>query len=187
MTYSAAKSSCSEYLRFRKHPRHGTIVVFTAVMMVVLLAMAAFAVDVGLLVLARTQLQRSADAAALAAAWELANSGEPTILVGRVRGAALQFAGLNTVLNDSPTLDTSQGADVVVGTVEDFSNPDVMLFFDPTDYNAVKVRVRRTSGSNGEVPLFFARALGWNSSATSAEATAAMIKRVGGFRSPSTG
>ena len=40
-------------------------------MMVGMLAMLALAVDVGYLCLARDQLQRSADAAAIAAAWEL--------------------------------------------------------------------------------------------------------------------
>ena len=53
----------------RKRP--GNILVLSAVMMVGMLAMLALAVDVGYLCLARDQLQRSADSAAIAATWEL--------------------------------------------------------------------------------------------------------------------
>ena len=49
----------------RTKKRRGVIAVLTAIMLVVMLAMVAFAVDVGYLVLARSELQRSADAAAL--------------------------------------------------------------------------------------------------------------------------
>ena len=51
--------------------RRGAIGVFAAVLFVVMLACAAFAIDVGMICMAKAQLQRTADASALAAADEL--------------------------------------------------------------------------------------------------------------------
>src|SRR4051794_2300718 len=53
--------------------RRGNIVAMTAVLMIVLIAFVALAVDVGYLYTVRNELQRSADAAAIAATWELIN------------------------------------------------------------------------------------------------------------------
>src|SRR5690349_9207620 len=50
----------------RRANRRGIIVVLAAVLLVVMLAMIAFAVDVGFITVARTELQGAADAAALA-------------------------------------------------------------------------------------------------------------------------
>ena len=52
----------------RRVRRSGNILVLTAFMMVAVMAMVAFALDVGYLKVVRTQLQRSAESAALAAA-----------------------------------------------------------------------------------------------------------------------
>src|SRR3954464_340982 len=51
-----------------RRERRGAVVVFAAVLIVVLLAMIAFALDMGYIVLVRTQLQTAADSAALAGA-----------------------------------------------------------------------------------------------------------------------
>ncbi len=51
--------------------RRGTIAILAAVMMTILLGMAAFSVDYGYILTARTDLQATADAAALAAVREL--------------------------------------------------------------------------------------------------------------------
>jgi hypothetical protein len=154
--------------------------------MVAVLAMVAFAVDVGYLLVARTELQRSADAAALAATWEFAKTGEPDLLTQKARSAASRFAALNVVTGDSLTLDRNtanrQEGDIVAGTLEDPSNPEVLDTSDPALYNAVRVRVRKTGDQNGEVPLFFARVFGWKSVATSAEATAVVMRKISGIR-----
>ena len=52
----------------RQPRRRGVIAVLAALLMVVLFAMVAFAVDLGYITLVRTQLQAAADSAALAAA-----------------------------------------------------------------------------------------------------------------------
>ncbi|MBI2480846.1 MAG: hypothetical protein HYV60_20130, partial [Planctomycetia bacterium] len=63
--------------QFRRK-RKGTILVLSAVLMVMIMAMLAFAVDLGYLYVAREEMQRSADSAALAAAWDLVDNGALT-------------------------------------------------------------------------------------------------------------
>jgi Flp pilus assembly protein TadG len=54
-----------------RRARRGNVVVLSAVLMVAMMAMIAFAVDLGYLYNARTEMQRAADASAIAACWEL--------------------------------------------------------------------------------------------------------------------
>src|SRR3954469_427774 len=69
-------SWCSRATVMRRTPhtpksRRGAMVVLTAIMLVFFLGLAAFAIDIGIMLLARTELQQAADAAALAAAGDL--------------------------------------------------------------------------------------------------------------------
>jgi Flp pilus assembly protein TadG len=170
-----------------KRRKKGTILVLTAVSMLLMFALLAFAVDVGYLNMVRTQLQRTADAAAIAATWslldgEIANS--PTA-VESAQTTASQYTQLNKVLNSQPALAQS---DVVVGYLSNPFNPAVQL--DPSGalgYNAVQVQVQRTSNQNGSVPLFFARVLGIDQAGSRAMATAAFLSNVSGFQTPSDG
>src|SRR5262245_35399537 len=71
-----AKTFTHSPLRFamprrNRHRRNGNILVMTALLMMTLMALLAFAIDLGYLYAVRTELQRSADSAAIAAAWEL--------------------------------------------------------------------------------------------------------------------
>jgi hypothetical protein len=78
--------------------------------------------------------------------------------------------------------------DVVVGYIADPFDPNSpMTYTDMNNANAVKVKVRKAATQNGEVPYFFARVLGLNSSASQAEATAALLKNFKGFKAPSNG
>jgi hypothetical protein len=177
--------------RQRRPRRSGNILVLTALMMVVLFALVAFAVDLGYLHVVSTELQRSADAAALAAAWELLGStaaGGGTLPEGgvaAVQNSASQFSALNIVGARSPLLAES---DVQVGYLSNPSDPNaVWQFDDPSRFNAVRVRIRKTSEINGEAPLFFARVLGATSCGMQGEATAAFLKGISGFQTPSDG
>jgi hypothetical protein len=143
--------------------RRGAITVLTVVMLVVMMAFVAFSVDLGYLYVARSQLQRSADAGAMAAA----------------------CVALNRVLGDPPALAES---DVEVGYLTDFSDPTQTIQSNGLfASNAVRVRVRRDEEQNNAVPLFFARALKLESASLQAEATAAIITSIGGFQAPSDG
>lgn len=172
--------------------RRGNVLALTTVLMVVLIAFVALAVDVGYLLNVRSELQRTADAAAIAACWELvdrdgqAGNNNVTNLTDSARGKAVQFAGLNKVGSAAPEL---AGDDVTVGYMADPSNPAEPLVAAPGGMlpNAVQVRVQRTSAQNGEVPLFFARVLGMDQSAVQAEATAALVSGFKGFDAPANG
>jgi len=177
--------------RPRRHLRKGNILVLSAVMMVAMMAMLAFAIDLGYLCLARGELQRSADAAAIAAAWDLiddqALSGQSSVSVieSNARATATQFVGLNHVLRKSAGLGSE---DVTIGFLSNPSDPtnpmDLSGLHAP---NAVRVRVRRTSEQNGDVPFFFARVLGLDRAGTQAEATAALMTSFRGFQAPADG
>ena len=172
--------------------RRGNILALTAFMMVAMIAFIALAVDVGYLYTVRSELQRTADAAAIAAAWELcdrdgnASNSNATNLSTSARSRAVQFAALNKVGAESPLLATD---DVNVGYMANPSNPDDALIATPSGElpNAVSVRVQRTSTQNGQVPLFFARILGFESAAAEAEATAALVSGFNGFTAPADG
>jgi hypothetical protein len=164
-------------------------------MMVLTMAMVVFAVEVGYLCVARGQLQNAADAAALAAAWDLMDEdrfqGETDGAFARTRERARQYASLNLVLGagcdvpDNPWNDAN--ADLVIGRLDNASNHQESLSVtgDPARFNSVLVRVRRDAELNGRVPLFFSRLLGIDSAALSAEAVASFEDGLVGFRRPS--
>src|SRR4051812_767021 len=95
--------------------RRGNVLVLTAFLMIGMIALLAFAIDLGYAYSARTELQRSADSAAIAAAWELIDrNGKPGTettagLTTSAKTIASQFAGLNHVCADAPAL---SGSDV---------------------------------------------------------------------------
>ena len=170
--------------------RRGAVVVLAVFMLMIAMGMLALGLDVGVLLVARTELQRSADAAAIAAAWEVAQQGANSDLERLARGKAVEFAGANLIGRNSP---------IVAANMQNSSDGDVVMGFLPPPWdqpmrtygvarpNAVTVRVRRTAEQNGEIPLFFAPVLGIISSEVEAEATAAFVPVMRGFRPPKTG
>lgn len=185
------RSATSTLRRGRK--RRGAAVVLAAVGAVTLLGMAALAVDVGMLYAVRSELQVSADAAALAAAWELLGDGrlkgatEQMDVFVATRQAAATYAALNRVADGSPLVDlnagNSSGGDVVLGYLADPTDlTEQMSFADPDRYNSVLVRVRRNAIRNGPVDLLFARVFGLRTADLGAEATASFLDGVVGYR-----
>jgi Flp pilus assembly protein TadG len=176
----------------RGKPRRGATLVLAAILLAIVFAMVAFAVDLGYLMVAQTDLQRTADAAAHAAVLEYRSDKRPSSKFNKVRLFAQRYTRDNKILRESARIDANQGnantnGDVVIGRI-DFERPrSEMTFGNYDDYNAVRVRVRRTADSNGEVPMFFARIFGIESAALEAKATAAIIQNVGGFKIPSSG
>jgi len=175
----------------RQRRRSGSVLVLALLMMVVMFGFLAFAVDLGYLNVLRTQVQRSADAAAVAAAWELIDedtltgAGNPEQLISDAGDTAAQYAQLNTVAGKASAL---AAEDIVIGHLANPSDPDSQITFDePSRYNAVQIRVQRSADQNGEVPLFFARVLGIDSHSTQGWATAAFVNSFSGFRAPTSG
>lgn len=175
----------------RRQRRHGNILVLSAFMMIVMFAFLAFAVDIGYLYVTRDQMQRTADAAAIAACWDLIDGNAPsrqansTTTSITARTTAGTYAALNPVLAAAPTLASN---DVTIGYLSNPSDPSVaMSTIGMNSPNAVTVRVQRVAGQNGAVPLFFAKALGLSSTTMQAQATAALLYNVKGFQMPSDG
>lgn len=172
----------------RRNARKGNTLVLSMFLMVILLGMLAFTVDLGYVYVTSAQLQRSADSAAMAAAWDLIDDdallGAPneTGIVADAQTTARSYASVNYVLAANPDL---ADEDIEIGYIEDPFDPASPLVVDGADmYNAVRVRVRRHSEINGEVPLFFARFLGHDSAALQAQATAVLLVNVRGFEVP---
>jgi hypothetical protein len=179
---------------YRRVPttRRGNIVVLTVILMLGMVGLLAFALDIGYIYTARTQLQRSADAAALAATSRLledqiATLGEVTdeVAATNARAEAEVFAALNPICLQSPDLSED---DVVVGTYVVDESGEGSVQEDPDlEYNTVSVRVQRTSAQNGEVQLFFARLMGRETLGLQCDATAAFWSGFRGFQLPSNG
>jgi len=151
----------------------GSVLIIFALSLLVLMGLAALAVDLGAVYAARTQLQAGADAAALAAVQELDG--------GEVHMTAAQFASLNSVMNTPIYLGES---DVITGQF-DFSTGEFAPDAEPP--NAVKVRTRRTPDSpGGPFELFFGKAIGFDSVSLAAESIAAVDSRVAGVDPPTT-
>jgi hypothetical protein len=157
--------------------RRGAIALMVAVMAVVIVGFAALVVDVGLLYAAKSELQRSADAAALAGVSAYISDDLLRDDLNAVQLASttrVQEYGLaNLTLSAATTIEV---ADIAVGR-HDFADPAGGLGNSGL-FNAVQVTTRRTTGSsNGPVPFFFARIWGRNSGDVTATARAAVDDR----------
>ncbi len=173
-------------MRFRSQRRRaGNVLVLSAVMMAAMCAMLAFAVDLGYVFVGQTELRRTADSAAIAAASELLaeRRQDAAAFAGpssNVAAVARQYAELNPVTRVGPGL---ADADILVGTLADFHAPtSAIISNDPAGANTVEIRVRRTVEQNGEIPFFFARVLGFEGQSLTVSSRARFHSGFSGFR-----
>ncbi len=164
--------------------RQGAAVVLGVVLTLSLVTLMAFTMDYGNIYVAQSELRRSADSAAMAACWEMFDHQEAdhttSVSEDAVRESANATAYFNTVGRDALQFSVS---DVELGYYD---------ITQPSDFdagssiqNAVRVTLRRQTGANGELPLFFGSLTGRDSQALTTTATAAMLSTVEGFYSPS--
>jgi uncharacterized protein YegL len=140
------------------HRRRGNITVLSAVMIVVLVAITAFAIDCGYMTLARTNLQAAADAGAMAGAGALPKGEQAGIDTARdyvTRNVGQEFA------------DTTSS--VVIGHWDWSANQFVP---DGQPRNAVEV-----TAHDPHTPLFFAKVLGHDEFESGAKAIATFRPR----------
>ncbi len=151
--------------------RRGAIAVLAAAMLVVVLGLAALAVDMGYLYNAKAEAQRTADAAALAAA--AAMFDEAGLNQARAVTVAGQVAGHNPVMSQPITL---QQMDVVLGRKDNLFVPDApfVAVADNTS-NAVSVTVHCTQARGSAMPVFFAGIFGKDHADVSATAIAGRL------------
>jgi len=144
-------------LRELRRREDGATVALIAVTMAALLGTAALAVDVGMLMNARTEAQRVADLASLAGAGVLvAQPGNASL----AEQEAINFAAQNNV-NGTATAIQSQDVDV------DIPN------------GLVRVRVDRSTARGNPVPTFFAQVFGVNTVDIGAEGAAQVFGATG--------
>jgi Flp pilus assembly protein TadG len=169
--------------------RHGAIAPLAAFLMIFLIAMVAFSVDIGWVVLAKTNLQNAADAAALAGAdplmngyvqYNLAatNSLKTTVLnsaLANARAYAKQYAGYNSAGGVSSL--TLNDSDIEFGFIDASNNYTPMPTY--TGFpNTIKVTMRLDSTANKPLSLFFGPALGTRSVNVIATASATIYTGV---------
>lgn len=143
-----------------RRPR-GAIALLAAFLVVALLGMVAFAIDVGYIAYAQAELQRSADAAALAAAAQLPDEG-----------LAIDAAIASSQENETGVTPIILPADVTCGS---WDRKSATFDLPPVGQSpsAVRVVVRRTAASGNPLRLFFAHLLGRSMADVTASATAA--------------
>ncbi|TWT44790.1 von Willebrand factor type A domain protein [Phycisphaerae bacterium RAS1] len=160
----------------RRRTRRGGVVVQVAVMSTVIFGMGALAVDVGTLYTAKAEMQAAVDSAALAAAARLAGDGvnSPTELA---RTVADEFARMNRVAGHYTGLDMNSDVEFGQATYDAGTN---RFGFSPSseNFNAVRIRMRRTEGSEGgPLPMMFGNIFGVSQKDMWARATAVLIPR----------
>lgn len=182
----------------RNRTRRGVIIPLTAFLMVFLIGIVAFAVDLGYVVTVQTEMQRAADGAAAAAAWDLyetslaSGSSNLTTEIGSARDTAVSFAASNRVDAAAPVLNpntsNTPGGDVVIGYLpNDAQTTAEMNLLNANQSNAVQITLHKTAARNGEIALLFGRVFDRVGIGASATATAAFINNFSGFTTPSDG
>lgn len=146
-----------------RRKERGSVVILTALAMVVLAAMATLAVDYGFLQYKRSQLQTAADAGALAGAMGLLRQGDD---LPAVASTAVRFG------RDNLTDQDNQASAVTPGDVV-FSKADQGVT--STTPDTVTVTVGRTGDRGNAVDMFLGGILGWNTQDLSASASASLF------------
>ncbi|WP_261343491.1 TadG family pilus assembly protein [Rubripirellula reticaptiva] len=163
--------------------RRGSAAVFGLVLTMSLVALMAVTLDFGQIHVGETELRRSADAAAMAACWEMydeQSAGSSQMVVNDAAfETANHYASANTIGQQAAVF---ANQDVELGN---YDNSGQWSTSDPTLFNAVRVTLRRQSESNGELPLFFGSLTGRESQSMHVTATAAMLQSISGFYEPS--
>ncbi len=159
-----------------KGRRRGAVAAQVAVSLTVMLGFTALSVDVGAMYNAKAELQRTADASALAAASMLGEYAEGDPLEA-ARQAASKYAASNTLFGQPIVLDPQ--VDVVFGRANYDAVANQYAFTPTTNApDAVQVTARFTDDSpNGPLPLYFAAILGRRTTQIAAEATAIIVPR----------
>jgi Flp pilus assembly protein TadG len=170
--------SCTHQTR-----RKAAIVPLFALLLIPLLAMLAFSIDAGYMVLVKTDLQNSADAAALAGAEKMQSLYVQYNMPGQLKQSAILLAA-TTNTTGSPMATAEQFSHYnTAGNVQlTLLDQDVHFGFTDangnytTTYNGfpntIEVTVRRDNVANGPLPLLFGPVLGVSNASLQATARA---------------
>ncbi len=184
-------------IQFSRRPkdkrRRAVVAVQVAVSAFLIIGFAALTIDVGVMYNTRADLQRAADAAALAGVSAYTSDemmqvrlgqGSPSLLYEVLSSAGSRvdaFAASNPSLGTATTL--IEANDVVTGWIDVTSATSPIQSAVPADaHNAVRVVARRSNqGPNGPVELSFSSIFGFSETESSASAVAVFDDRAAGF------
>ena len=152
--------------------RRGVIIPLFALLLTILLACVAFAVDVAYIQLAQAELKSCTDFAARAGGEALARTQD----LDEAKVVAKNIATLNLVAG-APLL--LEDADIIPGHSVISENTGRWVFTaNETPYNSIRVIGRRTDEApSGSLPLFFANLLGWDDIDLQRQATVVRLDR----------
>lgn len=158
--------------QFSRHRgERGQTIVLVAISIVSLLAMAALAIDVVTLYVARSEIQRAADAAALAGAKAIADSGITSLTSADLTSNSPDVQNL-AVSMGTAAINATVSANPVAGSPPTWLNQPLVISYQPTgttvDNNPhITVSLQQTN-----LPTFFARIFGRTGATVTASATA---------------
>ena len=173
--------------------REGKVLMLVGLLMTVFLGMVALAVDLGWILMTKTQLQSASDAGSLAGGTELLPGlgasafRTPAEVKALANIQAVQFVAKHPAGN-APSAYIDAARDVQFGTAALDTKTGAWAFtWGAVPYNAVGVTTRRsdvgTTDGDGPLPLIFARALGRNF-ANVTTTSVAVILPASGIRIP---
>ena len=138
----------------RKNGKSGVSIVYMVVVMSTMIMVASLAVDLGRVQLAKTELQRAADAAARAGASALPNG------FASAQSAAMSIAAQNLADGSPVILDANY--DFQVGHWDENTKAFIPLVgpFQGSNVRAVKITARRIADRGNAIPRLFAKVLG---------------------------
>jgi Flp pilus assembly protein TadG len=170
-----------------KAQRRGAVIPLFAILLIPLLGMLAFSIDLGYIVLVKTDLQTAADAAALAGSEKLQELYVQYTLPGQTaQDAILTMATTNTAGSPMATAEAFASYNKAGNVFIKVRDEDVTFSFSGTQAdcqakygsgnrafpNSITVVTRRDSIQNGPVSLFFGRLFGFATKELQATATA---------------
>lgn len=136
--------------------------------------MAALAIDVVSLYVARSEVQRAADAAALVGAKAIADSGvtslppgDPNAAAAKTLAQSMANSAITALLNASPALNQVAGSPPVL-----IGGTPTIVYNDPSASNLTNDAIITVTLQRTGLPTFFAKVFGQTASTTSATAVA---------------
>ena len=157
----------SQVLRDHRHSgRRGTVIVLAAAMMLVVIGIAAFTVDFGLLNVTKGQMQNSADSAAHAAMQELVQGIGPGAAITALVASSNAGTKAETMVHRFRTGDVNStqltaSRDVRFGRRSwNADSNQWVQEWGTTPYNMVEVTVRRTRAVDAPLGAVFGRVFG---------------------------
>jgi Flp pilus assembly protein TadG len=153
--------------------RRGAVAVLVAFLMVPLIGMVAMAVDYGYLCAVQTDLQRAADAAALAGVRDIIPNEYGYQDQAKVRNRVREYAAANLPSMSGFTVADS---DIEIGRYNPATIYTKVELLNDGILDTVRVKLRRDTTLNSPVSLFFARIFGIQTANVTVTATAILQK-----------